>query len=289
MKSMTAFARTQIATEWGGFSWELRSVNQRFLEINFKLPDNYRSLEMQVRDQLKQTLHRGKVEVTLKIHSNQNSNDFQVNQAVLQPLVMAVNEVQQSLMEATHVNPLEILNWPGVLQNNSEDEKAQKQQETELLMGLQKTIEALNANRAREGQALAEILQARSDEIKHQVDLAQQLLPDIIKHQTQKLQQRMQILLEEQDETRLHQEAALLAQKLDVQEELDRLQTHLVEVHHILSQSGAIGRRLDFLMQELNREANTLGSKSADSRTSQIAVELKVLIEQMREQVQNIE
>lgn len=289
MKSMTAFARTQIATEWGSFSWEIRSVNQRFLEINFKLPDNYRYLEMKIREQLKQVLHRGKVEVTLKTQSNQNSNDFQVNQAVLQPLVMAVTEVQQSLMEATHVNPLEILNWPGVLQNNTEDETIQQQQENELLIGLQQAIDALNANRAREGQALADILQARCDEIKTQVELAQQLLPEIVENQTQKLRQRMQILLEEHDETRTHQEAALLAQKLDVQEELDRLQTHLVEVAHIMSQSGAIGRRLDFLMQELNREANTLGSKSADSRTSQIAVELKVLIEQMREQVQNIE
>jgi len=289
MKSMTAFARTQIASEWGDFSWELRSVNQRFLEINFKLPGNYRHLEMPIREQLKHTLHRGKVEVTLKVSEHTGSDKLQVNQAVLQPLVSAINEVQQSLMEATHVNPLDVLNWPEVLKTEQVTEQGQQQQETELLSALAEALDALNANRQREGQALLDILQTRCNEIQHQVTLAQQLLPEIIDKQTEKLRQRLQILLEEQDESRLHQEAAILAQKLDVQEELDRLLTHLIEIRHILEQTGPVGRRLDFLMQELNREANTLGSKSADSRTSKIAVELKVLIEQMREQVQNIE
>jgi len=289
MKSMTAFARTQSTTEWGAFSWELRSVNQRFLEINFKLPDNYRHLEMPIREQLKSTLLRGKLEVVLKTNEHKNSNAFQVNQTILQPLVNAVNEVQQSLMEATHVNPLEVLNLPGVLQTESITEDGQQQRETELLIGLMETLDSLNANRQREGQALANILLTRSEDIQQQVELAQQLLPEIVENQTIKLRQRIQTLIDEQDQTRFHQEAALLAQKLDIQEELDRLHTHLIEVRHIIDQPGAVGRRLDFLMQELNREANTLGSKSADSRTSKIAVELKVLIEQMREQVQNIE
>ncbi|WP_373019586.1 YicC/YloC family endoribonuclease [Thiomicrorhabdus sp.] len=289
MKSMTAFARTQITTDWGNFSWEIRSVNQRYLETYFKLPDNQRHLEMKIRDQLKQLLHRGKVEVSLKVYDNQSDQAFKVNQAVLQPLSQAVCEVQQTLMEATQVNPLEILNWPGVLGSDELDETVLEQRETDLFAGLQQTITALNEHRLREGAALKEIILQRCDAIDGYIDEAQQLLPEIIATQTEKLRQRIASLLEEFDEMRVHQEVAILAQKLDVHEELDRLRTHLTEVRHVMESKDAIGRRLDFLMQELNREANTLGSKSADSRTSQIGVELKVLIEQMREQVQNIE
>jgi uncharacterized protein (TIGR00255 family) len=289
MKSMTAFARTQITTDWGNFSWEIRSVNQRYLETYFKLPDNQRHLEMKIRDQLKQLLHRGKVEVSLKVYDNQSNQAFKVNQAVLQPLSQAVCEVQQTLMEATQVNPLEILNWPGVLGSDELDETVLEQRETDLFAGLQQTIASLNEHRLREGAALKEIILQRCDAIDGYIDEAQQLLPEIIATQTEKLRQRIASLLEEFDEMRVHQEVAILAQKLDVHEELDRLRTHLTEVRHVMESKDAIGRRLDFLMQELNREANTLGSKSADSRTSQIGVELKVLIEQMREQVQNIE
>ncbi|MDG6774353.1 YicC family protein [Thiomicrorhabdus sp. ZW0627] len=289
MKSMTAFARTQNTADWGNFSWEIRSVNQRFLETYFKLPENQRHLEMKIREQIKHNLHRGKVEVTLRVSDNQSQQAFKVNQSVLQPLSQAICEVQQTLMEATQVNPLEVLNWPGVLGSELVDESALEQQEAELFEGLQNTLNALNENRLREGSALKAIILERCDAIAHYVDEAQRLLPEIIATQTEKLRERILTLVEEFDEMRLHQEVAILAQKLDVQEELDRLRTHLTEVRHVMESKDAIGRRLDFLMQELNREANTLGSKSADSRTSQISVELKVLIEQMREQVQNIE
>ncbi len=289
MKSMTAFARIQHATEWGSYSWEIRAVNQRFLEVHTKLPEAWRHLESTIREQLKQQLQRGKIEVGLQLNENQSDQAMQIDQAVLQPLVAAVNEVQQSLMEATQVNPLDVLKWPGVLKAESADESQQQQQQTELLNGLQQAIDALNANREREGEALKAILQTRCAQIRELVEQTQGLLPQIIAAQTEKLRQRIGLLIDEADQSRFHQEVAILAQKLDVQEELDRLLTHLSEVNHVLSQQGAIGRRLDFLMQELNREANTLGSKSADSRTSQTSVELKVLIEQMREQVQNIE
>ncbi|MDG6778641.1 YicC family protein [Thiomicrorhabdus sp. zzn3] len=285
---MTAFARSQFTTEWGSFSWEIRSVNQRFLEMHFKLPDNFRHLEMKIRDQIKASLHRGKVEVSLKVNETQSNQTFEVNQAILQPLAQAVSQVQHTLIEATQVNPLEVLNWPGVLGQNENEENLQ-QREAELMEALPSTLAALNAHREREGQALAEVILRRCEAIEKQVGLAQQLLPEIIATQTEKVRQRIATLVEELDEMRVHQEIAILAQKLDVQEELDRLRTHLDEVRHVLTSKGAVGRRLDFLMQELNREANTLGSKSADSRTSQISVELKVLIEQMREQVQNIE
>lgn len=288
MKSMTAFARTQTSCKWGQFSWEIRSVNQRYLDLHFKLPEAYRHLETPIREQLKQSLARGKVEVSLSVEHTQATQAFHINQAILQPLVQAVNEVQQSLIEATHVNPLQILQWPGVMQTESNQSESE-QVENELLEGLQQTIFDLNAHREREGDALAEMIKQRCLEIQALTEQAQTLLPEIIERQTQKLQERVLSIIKEMDDNRFHQEVALLAQRLDVQEELDRLQTHLIEVNHVLAESGPVGRRLDFLMQELNREANTLGSKSADSRTSKIGVELKVLIEQMREQVQNIE
>lgn len=289
MKSMTAFARTQHTADWGSFSWEIRSVNQRFLEMHFKLPDNLRHLEMAIREQLKAALQRGKVEVSLKIQETQQAGSLAINPTMLAALSQAVSQVQQALPEATHVNPLELLNWPGVLQSGSLERDDDNHREKEILSTLPAAIAALNAHREREGAVLAEIIRQRCDAIAQLVEQAQQLLPEILASQTEKLRQRILTLLDEVDEMRLHQEVAILAQKLDVQEELDRLRTHLVEVNHVLNSTDAVGRRLDFLMQELNREANTLGSKSADSRTSQISVELKVLIEQMREQIQNIE
>lgn len=288
MKSMTAFARTQTSCEWGQFSWEIRSVNQRYLDLHFKLPEAYRHLETAIREQLKKSLSRGKIEVCLSVEHIQVTQAFHINQTILQPLVQAVNEVQQSLIEATHVNPLQILQWPGVMQTESTQGDSE-QVEASLLDGLKQTIIELNAHRQREGEALGKIIKQRCLEIQILSEQAQSLLPEIIEHQTQKLQERVLTIVKEMDDNRFHQEVALLAQRLDVQEELDRLQTHLVEVNHVLTESGPVGRRLDFLMQELNREANTLGSKSADSRTSKIGVELKVQIEQMREQVQNIE
>lgn len=293
MKSMTAFARTQHTADWGSFSWEIRSVNQRFLEMHFKLPDNLRHLEMAIRDQLKAALQRGKVEVALKVQETQQAGLLVINPTMLAALSQAVSQVQQALPEATHVNPLELLNWPGVLQSasgrNQDETQRENERETQILDTLPAAISALNAHREREGAVLADIIRQRCQSIDQLVEQAQQRLPEILASQTEKLRQRILTLLEEADEMRLHQEVAILAQKLDVQEELDRLRTHLLEVTHVLNSTEAVGRRLDFLMQELNREANTLGSKSADSRTSQISVELKVLIEQMREQVQNIE
>ena len=292
MKSMTAFAHTQTQSDWGHFTWEIRSVNQRFLDLNFKLPELYRHLENPIREQLKKALSRARVEVSLSFEKTECHSNFQVNQSILGSLVKAVNEVQQSLDEATQVNPLEVLKWPGVLQSPSNLAESSQEIETAMLNALTKTMAAFNESRQREGLALEKIIQQRCQDIKTCCEQAQALIPEIIEQQTEKLRQRIDRLIVEKkaaDDSRFHQEVALLAQKLDIQEELDRLQTHLIEINHVLLQTGAIGRRLDFLMQELNREANTLGAKSADSRTSQISVELKVLIEQIREQVQNIE
>lgn len=297
-KSMTAFARVQENTEFGRYSWEIRSVNQRYLEINPRLPDAFRHLEPVIREQLKKQIARGKIDISLSYENSLQSDSMQVNQAILQPLSEAINQVQQSLIEATHLNPLEILKWPGVLQESTNQQNSEKIDHA-LLKTLQTTIQSFNESRLREGQALAELINHRCMSIDQQIQRLEPQLPDILNRHVTKLKERIQTLTEQIDDGRFHQEVAVLAQKMDITEEIDRLKTHLIEVKHILQntpdnkqtaeQIAPIGRRLDFLMQELNREANTLGSKAIDTQISQASVELKVLIEQMREQVQNIE
>ncbi len=289
VKSMTAFARNQSNFYLGTFSWEIRSVNHRYLEINPNLADAYRFLEMPLREMLKKNLSRGKVDITLTVDLSQNDQGLQVNQAVLQPLSEAICEVQRTLPEASQVNPLEILKWPGIFKENSLSPLDETATETALLTGLEECLQQLNANRLREGQALTELILQRCQSIDSQIRLLEPIMPDILENQIVRLKQRILTLSDQFDESRLHQEIAILAQKMDIEEELDRLRTHLKEVLHVLNTPGSIGRRLDFLMQELNREANTLGSKSIDKRTTQASVELKVFIEQIREQVQNIE
>lgn len=293
VKSMTAFAKVQSSFSQGSFSWEIRSVNHRYLEIQPKLPDSFRFLEMPVRAQVKKQLSRGKVDLFLSVNHNAQSDSFHVNQAILQPLSEAVCTVQQTLMEATHVNPLELLKWPGVLDSQPKSDTDETEQnnldEALFITALEEALSQLNANRLREGDALADLILLRCQAIEEQVEILQKALPEILQRHITKLKGRILILTDQIEDDRVHQEIAIVAHKIDIDEELDRLSTHISEVKHVLTQTGPIGRRLDFLMQELNREANTLGSKSTDSLVSQASVELKVLIEQMREQVQNIE
>ena len=290
-RSMTAFARQQQVSEHARFSWEIRSVNQRYLEINPRLPDAFRHLENDIRSVIKQHLFRGKLDVSLSFELTRAEAGMQVNPSLLDSLSQAINQVQQQLPEATQVNPLEILNWPGIMVEK-QDPNQQAAIQQSVMQALTSTLETLTAHRQREGQALAQTIVARCEKIEQQLDQLQPELPLILESHADKLQQRIQSLTEQFDDARFHQELAIMAQKMDVAEEIDRLRTHLNEVRHILADKpnyAPIGRRLDFLMQELNREANTLGSKSIDKRISQTSVELKVLIEQMREQVQNIE
>lgn len=289
VKSMTAFARSQSNFDLGYFSWEIRSVNHRYLEINPKLPETYSSLEMPLREMLKKYLTRGKIDIVLTVNLSQQSQGFQVNQAVLQALSEAIYNVQRTLSEASQINPLDILKWPGILEGNTQSVTHQATTEVALLTELESALQQLNAHRLREGRRLAELILQCCQAIEFQIQALQVIMPEILANQVDRLKQRILSLSDPLDETRLHQEIAIQAQKMDIEEELDRLLTHLTEVKHILSNTGAIGRRLDFLMQELNREVNTLGSKSIDRRTSLASVELKALIEQMREQVQNIE
>lgn len=286
MHSMTASANLIQRLDSSSWQWEIRTVNQRFLELNFRLPENARHLEMALRQRCKQVLERGKLDITLRYQTPPLQQSLHINTALLQQLTQAVNQVQLALPEATQVNPLDILNWPGILANATPEENTLDEA---LLTSFEQALTQLNKARQQEGEALAKLIQQRVEAMREQIVHLRPLMTDILQAHRQKLQIKLNELAANIDEQRLAAELVLLAQKADIDEELDRLQHHLGEVERVIRQPGAIGRRLDFLMQELNREANTLGSKSIDTRTTEVSVELKVLIEQMREQVQNIE
>ena len=285
--SMTAFARKELETEWGSLVWEIRSVNNRYLDAQFRLPETLRSLEGDLRETLRKQLSRGKVESTLFFRPSATANtDLQLNTELLQQLDTALQNTRALVQNTDAINPLELLRWPGVLAAEETDITVVK--DAALKLYKEAATELIDI-RQREGAALAELVNQRLAQITDIVDHARAILPTLLEQQQQKLQERIAKAQVEVDPTRLEQEIVLLLQKADVDEELDRLQTHVAEVSRILAGKGAVGRRLDFLMQELNREANTLGSKAVDTDITQSAVELKVLIEQMREQIQNIE
>lgn len=285
MKSMTAFFIHPQSFDWGSLRWEMRSVNHRYLELHFKLPDAAKSLEPAIREAVKPFLARGKVELQLQLSQTPALEDFTVNQSMLAGLTDAINQIQTALPEATQVNPVELLKWPGLVETDSDNTL----HADDILASLNNGLSEFDQIRQREGDALSQVIDQKVQAIRGHVAQARQLLPDIRQHYADQLKQRIAEHTDTLDEGRFHQEIAIQAQKMDVAEELDRLETHLDEVERLRHEPGLVGRRLDFLMQELNREANTLGAKSIDSRTAQIGVELKVLIEQIREQVQNIE
>lgn len=284
--SMTAFARVESAGPWGTLSWELRSVNHRYLEPHLRLPDTFRDLEGGVREALRQALARGKVECTLRLAEENAGKSLQVDRERAAQVVAAAETVAALINNPAALNPLEVLAWPGVLVADTADPQALN---AAALALFGQALDELKHGRAREGAALAALLEERLAAILKEVDELRELVPQMLAAQRQKILDRFTELRTELDPQRLEQELVLLAQKSDVAEELDRLSTHVREVRRVLKAGGAAGRRLDFLMQELNREANTLGSKAFDPRSTQAAVNLKVLIEQMREQVQNIE
>ncbi|MDH1211224.1 YicC family protein [Pseudomonas chengduensis] len=284
--SMTAFARNEQATAHGTLSWELRSVNHRYLEPHLRLPEAFRDLEGAVREALRQGLSRGKVECTLRFAEESAGKQLQVDSERARQLINAAEQVAALIQQPAPLNPLEVLAWPGVLVADSADPQALNAAALKLF---DQAMGELKAGRAREGAELAKLLNERLDSILDEVAALRELVPQMLAGQRAKIETRFAEMQAELDPQRLEQELVLLAQKSDVAEELDRLSTHVSEVRRVLKAGGAAGRRLDFLMQELNREANTLGSKAFDTRSTQAAVNLKVLIEQMREQVQNIE
>ncbi|MCQ4319440.1 YicC/YloC family endoribonuclease [Stutzerimonas stutzeri] len=284
--SMTAFARAEQAGEHGTLSWEIRSVNHRYLEPHLRLPEAFRDLEGPVREALRKGLSRGKVECTLRFTEEAAGRSMQVDPERARQLISAAESVAALIKQPAPLNPLEILAWPGVLVGDSTDPQALNNAALQLF---DQALEQMKAGRLREGEELARLINERLDAVGTETTTLRSQVPQMLAAQRQKLLDRCAEMRVELDPQRLEQELVILAQKSDVAEELDRLGTHVTEVRRVLKSGGAAGRRLDFLMQELNREANTLGSKAFDPRSTQAAVSLKVLIEQMREQVQNIE
>ena len=287
IKSMTAFARVQQSEKFGTLTWEVRSVNSRYLDINCRLPEDFRAQEGRVRECINKRLQRGKVECGLRFMPEQvTESGLEVNDALVKSLISACQKINARLHQPSEINPVDILNWPGVVAEPEQDYKSIYEASEKLLtLALDELIE----NRLREGERMQKLIQDRCASMQQIVDKVRQQLPDIQQRYREKLTARLEELKTGVDRDRLEQERVFLAQKMDVDEELDRLDAHLKEINEALDRDEAVGRRLDFLMQELNREANTLGSKSADISTTQASVELKVLIEQMREQIQNIE
>jgi len=285
-RSMTGFSRSEQQYSWGSLTWELRSVNHRYLETNFRMSEGLRILEQPLRDIVRKKLSRGKLDISLHFNITDKTTQGINVDKTLAAQVMQAAEAISTLGQCSAINPLEVLKWPGVLSESSIDPE-QIQQDALAQFG--PTIDQLLEARQREGTELGNFIEQRLQAISEQVVIVRKLMPTILQAQREKLQERLSVLQVELDNDRIEQEIVLLAQKADVDEELDRLDTHVTEVRHTLQQKNAIGRRLDFLMQELNREANTLSSKSIVTDTTAAAVELKVLIEQMREQIQNIE
>lgn len=285
-RSMTAFARQESQQAWGTLTWEVRSVNHRFLEPHLRLPEQLRELEGTLRETLRKRLSRGKVECMLRFVPDEQAQTLQVNQAFAKQLLAATEQMEQLMQVSQTLNPLDLLRWPGVLQDVQIDMEEVKREALQLF---NKALADLQEGREREGKELAGLIEQRLDAISLVVSDVRAKLPQILQNQRNMLRSRVTDLGVDLDPQRLEQEVVLLAQKADVDEEMDRLDTHVQEVRRILKQKEPVGRRLDFLMQELNREANTLSSKSIVTDTTKSAVELKVLIEQMREQIQNIE
>jgi uncharacterized protein (TIGR00255 family) len=285
--SMTGFARRDVSGPFGTLVCELRSVNHRFLEAGFRLPDELRSVEGELRQRLGKELRRGKVDCVItyrRAHGAETGLD--IDPQGLARLLARVREVTAAVPEHSAINVLDVLRWPGVLR---EEAGGGEQLQGALLALFTSTLQELAAARAREGQRLAELVEQRCTALAGLVAQARARLPEVQARVRTRLDERMAELTVSVDKDRLEQELALLLQRLDVDEELDRLEGHITEIRHVVDGSEAAGRRLDFLMQELNREANTLSSKSQDLETTRAAVDMKVIIEQMREQVQNIE
>jgi uncharacterized protein (TIGR00255 family) len=285
--SMTGFAARELAVAGGTLLLELRAVNHRYLELHLRVDEALRSFEPAMREAIAARLGRGKVEcrVSLAVASSAAAN-AQIDPAALEQLVQLSCAIQQHFPQSQPLNVADILRWPGVL---ATEDVSRETLGADLLGLLAQGLQDLADSRAREGEKLKALILERVALMETQLARVRPLLPVLIQTYQDKLATRLREAMQGVDDERVRHELALFAQKIDVDEELGRLTTHLQEVRRILAAGGAVGKRLDFLMQELNREANTLGSKSVSTETSQVSMELKVLIEQMREQIQNIE
>ena len=284
--SMTGFARLEIKKTWGEAVWEIRSVNQRYLEPFFRLPEAFRGLENSLRDRLRQRLTRGKIECTLRIeHNNQTASALHLNRDWTKQVIQSLQWIKNEAGEG-EINLTDILRYPGVVEVPEQDLDAMS---LDLLSAFDELLSDFIAMRGREGAKLQAIIQQRLEAINLEVEKVRSQMPSVLQWQRDRLLQRFQEAQLQLEPQRLEQEMVLLAQRIDVEEELDRLQMHVKETTNILQKGGAVGRKLDFMMQELNRESNTLSSKSINAEITASGVELKVLIEQMREQIENLE
>lgn len=287
IRSMTAFSRCDQGTDWGTLSWEVRTVNHRYLEPSFRMPEELRTIESKLRERLTKRLGRGKIECNCRFQAQEETRTgLTINTEFAKQLVETSREVDHLLYNSAAVNSLDILRWPGVIETSSADWEVLRK---DTLTLFDDALDDLISTREREGDRLKTMIVERLDAMEIIVAEVRKVIPDIITAQRTKIIERLNGLDVELDDGRLEQEASILVHKMDVDEEMDRLATHLDEVRRNLEGNKPVGRRLDFLMQELNREANTLGSKSINIDTTRASVDLKVLIEQMREQIQNIE
>lgn len=288
LHSMTGFARHAAESGAGTLTCEIRAVNHRYLDLQFRLPDELRARETELRQQIGAVLSRGKIDCSLHLKRRAgSSSELRINEAYVKQICDKAAEISTLLKNAASpVNPLDLLRWPGVIDEQEVDSEPLFESATALIAD---TLESLSRMRQNEGARIAALIEARCSEILSVASAVKARLPEVRESVYRKQKDRIAKLDIAADPARLETELALIAQKLDVDEELDRLESHVTEIRQALQSDQPVGRRLDFLMQELNREANTLGSKSADADTTRAAVELKVLIEQMREQIQNIE
>jgi uncharacterized protein (TIGR00255 family) len=287
IRSMTGFARRERQGAWGTLTCELRTVNHRFLEISLRLPDELKALDNELRQLIGGALRRGKVDANIYLKSAAGTQRaLEVDVAFVKELGSRIEEVRQHLPNVAAINPLDVLRWPGVVKEAEMDSAPIVAAALELAA---EALVELNETRQREGTRIRELLLARCAAMRTQAESVKTRLPEVAQRLRDRIKERITQLGITPDSERLEQELALYAQKMDVDEELDRLAGHLDEVAAALDSSEPAGRRLDFLMQELNREANTLSSKSQDAETTKAAVDMKVTIEQMREQIQNVE
>jgi uncharacterized protein (TIGR00255 family) len=285
--SMTAFARQQADHDFGTLVWEIRAVNHRYLEPSFRLPESLRHLEGALRELLRQSVQRGKVEAQLKLLSSATTlGSMSLNEHVLNQLKTATTTLSTHFSTQTQLNPLDILRWPGLIAEREQDSKALEEGVLSLFTA---ALQHFQQQREREGSELKRLIEERLSQVSSIVGTIRADMPKILAAQADRIKAQFTELQLQVEPTRLEQEIVLIAQKADIHEELDRLDTHVKELQHTFKQKGQVGRRLDFLLQEFNREANTICSKAIVTATTFGAVELKVLIEQMREQVQNIE
>ncbi len=287
IRSMTAYARKVHRDEQGELIWELRSVNHRYLDTSVRIPEELRVLEPLVRERVLQRLGRGKVDCNLRFEpGNDAKAEMKVNERLVGQIIEAVRKVGRMQDESVPPPAMDVLRWPGVLEVKEQDWTPVQCSASGLL---DEALALLVESREREGERLGALIAQRSSSMAEQVAKVRQQMPGVLAGVRTRLRERLAEVADELDEGRLEQEMVMLAQRLDVDEEMDRISAHLEEVADVLEWDEPVGRRLDFLMQEMNREANTLASKSNNVEITRIAVEMKVLIEQMREQVQNIE